>query len=182
MRKLIFSMNLSLDGCADHRVASADDELHDFSTHLMETVDTILFGRVTYQLMESYWPHAPDDPQTPRSMVQFAQKINSMPKIVFSKTLQQVSWTNTQLFQGDMVREVARMKQAGNGTLSVGGISLIQTLMKANLVDEYWLLIQPLIWGEGRRLFDGLDTQHNLRLVETQTFHSGVVVLHYTTS
>jgi dihydrofolate reductase len=172
-------MNISLDGCADHNVAIADEELHDFSTNLLATVDTILFGRLTYKLFESYWPTAPNDPRTSKSMVEFANQINAMPKMVFSKTLQEANWNNTKLFKGDAVKEVARLKQASGGSLSIGGISMIQTFMNMKMIDEYWLLVQPLLWGKGRRLFDELDGRIDLKLVETRTFHSGVVVLHY---
>ncbi len=179
MRKLIFSMNISLDGVADHTVAIADDELHEFATHLLETVDTVLFGRVTYQLFESYWPVAHEDPQATRSELAFADRINAIPKVVFSKTLQQAGWNNTQLVKGDAVKEVMKLKQGTGGSLSLGGISLIQTFMKLKLIDEYWLLVQPVIWGKGRRLFEGVSDRLDLKLVDSLTFKSGVVVLHY---
>ncbi len=179
MRKLIFTMNVSLDGVADHNVAIADDELHDFSTDLMSTVDMILFGRVTYQLFESYWPVAHADPNVTRSMIEFADRINAIPKIVFSKTLEKATWNNTRLFKGDMVEEVLKLKQGTGVSLSIGGISLIQTCMRLKLIDEYWLLVQPVIWGKGRRLFDGTADRLDLRLIDSQSFKSGVVVLHY---
>ncbi len=180
MRKLIFSINVSLDGFADHTVAIADDELHDFYTDQLNTIDTILFGRVTYQLFESYWPHAPEDPEATKSMIAFADKINAMPKIVFSKMLQNVNWNNTTLIEKDMVKEVIRLKEGdGRGSLSIGGISAIQTFMKLKLVDEFWLLVHPVIVGNGQRLFNGINEKLDLKLVDTKTFRSGVVVLHY---
>jgi dihydrofolate reductase len=179
MRKLIFSINISLDGVVDHTVAIADDELHDFSTHLLDTVDTVLFGRVTYQLFEGYWPNAYQDPYETKSVLRFADKINAVPKVVFSKTLQTASWNNTRLVRGDAVEEVQKMKQKDGGSLSLGGISLIQSFMKLKLIDEYWLLVQPVIWGKGRRLFDNASERVDLKLVDSRTFKSGVVVLHY---
>ncbi len=179
MRKLVFSMNVSLDGFADHEVAIADDELHDFATSLLDMEDMILFGRVTYQLFQSYWPHAPEDPNATKSMIEFAHKINAMPKIVFSKTLQGVDWNNTRLVKEDMVGDVMRMKQETGRNLAVGGISLIQTFMKLKLIDEFWLLVQPVIWGRGRRLFEGVTGRLDHKLMDTTTFKSGVVVLHY---
>jgi len=179
MRKLVFSINISLDGVADHKVAIADDELHDFSTHLMDTVDTVLFGRVTYQLFEGYWPVAYQDPHATKSVLRFADRINAVPKVVFSNTLQAAGWNNTQLVKGDVVKEVQMMKQGTGGHLSAGGISLLQTLLKANLIDEYWLLVQPVIWGKGRRLFEGGYDRTDLKLIDSMTFKSGVVVLHY---
>ncbi len=179
MRKLIMEMNISLDGCADHTVAIADDELHDFAAQMLDSVDIELFGRVTYQLMESYWPHAHEDPQATQSMIRFARKFNAMPKIVFSQTLQKADWQNTRLVRENAVEEVARLKRQPGKDLSIGGISISQDLMRHGLIDEYWLLVQPVVWGKGTRLFDGVDTRVNLKLLETKTFKSGVVVLHY---
>jgi dihydrofolate reductase len=173
-------MNVSIDGIADHNVAAfADDELHFFAIERLNEVDAVLFGRVTYQLFEEFWPIAPVDPRSTKSMVEFAHKINTMPKVVFSNTLQKVYWNNTKLVEGNAVDEVARMKRQPGKGLSVGGISLAQTLMKAGLIDEYWLMVQPVVWGRGKRLFDGLKERANLKLVDTKRFASGVVVLHY---
>jgi dihydrofolate reductase len=179
MRKLIFSINVSLDGFADHTVAIADDELHEFHVDQLNTIDTVLFGRVTYQLFESYWPTAPGDPQATKSEIDFADKLNAMPKLVFSRTLQNVHWNNTILVKEDVVGEVAKLKQGDGKNLSVGGLSIAQTLANASLIDEYLFLVQPVIVGRGRRLFDRINNRSNLKLVDTKTFHSGVVVLHY---
>ncbi len=179
MRKLVFATNISLDGYGDHTVTIADDELHDFFTGWMDTIDTVLFGRVTYQLFQSFWPHAPEDPQSTRSMIDFAHKINAVPKVVFSKTLQSVEWQNTRLVKKDMVGEVARLKQEDGGRISVGGIHLIQTFLKLNMIDEYWLLIHPVISGKGRRLLEGITDQRLPRLIDSKVFQSGAVALHY---
>ena len=180
MRKLIFPINVSLDGFADHTVAIADDELHDFFINYeLNAVDAILFGRMTYQLLQSYWPTAPKDPRATKSMIEFAHKINAIPKIVFSNTLSDVNWNNTKLVKANAVEEVLKMKQGTGKNLSIGGISLAQTFMKQSLIDEYWILVHPVIVGTGRRLFDGVNNKPDLKLMETKTFHSGVVVLHY---
>lgn len=179
IRKVVLSINVSLDGCADHRVAIVDDELHDFYTNLLDSVDTLLFGRVTYQLMESYWPHASEDPIATPSMIRFAHKYNAKPKIVFSKTLEKAEWNNTRLVRNDLVEEVIKLKHESGGALSVGGISISQELMRHGLIDEYWLVVQPLVWGKGRRLFDNLTEKIKLKLIDTKKFKSGVVVLHY---
>ncbi len=179
MRKLISSINISLDGYADHTVAIADAELHDFSTAQLDTIGTVLFGRVTYQLFVDYWPKAEADPNATPSEVAFARKINAIPKIVISNTLRRADWNNTKLIKGDLVEEVTKLKQESGKDLSVGGLSLIQALTRAGLIDEYWLLIQPLTVGKGRPYWDGLQGQVSLRLASTQTFRSGVVVLHY---
>jgi dihydrofolate reductase len=172
-------MNLSLDGYADHDLAIADDELHDFFTRFLHTVDVILFGRVTYQLLGDYWPHADKDPRATPSMLAFANKINALPKVVFSETLGRASWANTRLVRTDPVEEARRLKQGEGGCLSVGGISLIQTFFQHGLIDEYWLLLHPRIWGEGKRLFAGGTGRADYHLEESVVFHSGVVALHY---
>jgi dihydrofolate reductase len=172
-------VNVSLDGCADHRMGIADDELHDFATEFLGRVDAALFGRVTYELMASYWPVAPGDPSATKSVIEFANRINAMPKIVFSKTLEKAEWHNTRLVREDAVEEVKRLKEEPGGDLSVGGLSLATALMGEGLIDEHWLLIHPVVWGKGKRLFEGLNVRRNLKFVDTRTFRSGVVVLHY---
>ncbi len=179
MRKLIVSTNVSLDGFADHTITTPDAELLDFFTEQLETIGAVLFGRVTYQLFESSWPHVPEDPNSTRDMLEFAHKINAMPKIVFSRTLQKADWNNTRLERGDLVEEASRLKQGDGKSLLVGGISVMQALTRASLIDEYWLLVHPVIVGQGRRLFAGLDNRLALRLVDTRTFRSGAVMLHY---
>ncbi len=186
MRKLILSINVSLDGFADHTLfdATADDELHDFFTDQFNTIDICLFGRETYQLMESYWPNAPQDPNVTRAMIDFARRYNAMPKIVFSRTLEKAGWNNTRLVRDDMVEEVIRLKQQPGKNLSIGGISAAQNLMENNLIDEYVLLVHPVIAGAGRRLFPADESfsgngRLQLKLIDTKTFKSGVVMLHY---
>lgn len=179
MRKLTFSINVSLDGFADHTVAIADDELHDFSTKQLDSIDTVLFGRVTYQLFESFWPLAPSNPESTKSIVEFATKINAIHKIVFSGTLKHADWNNTEIVKGNLAGEVSKLKQGPGGNMSVGGIGTAQALMNLSLIDEYWLLVQPVVVGKGRRLFEGVNNRLDFKLVDTRTFHSGVVVLHY---
>jgi len=110
MRKLIWAINATIDGSTDHTAVTADDELLNFHTDLLGTVDIILFGRKTYQLMESYWPNAPEDPKATKGMIRFADIINSMPKIVFLKTLNKVTWNNTKLIKENITDEVLKLK------------------------------------------------------------------------
>jgi dihydrofolate reductase len=172
-------MNVSLDGVADHTVAIADNELHNFAAEVLRSLDLLLFGRVTYQLMEGYWPHAHDDPDATRSMKDFADMFNAMPKIVFSKTLQEAGWQNSRIVRENAVEEVARLKRQPGKNLSIGGISISRELMRHGLIDEYILLVHPVVWGTGRRLFDGMEDRINLKLIETRKFKSGVIVLRY---
>ena len=197
-RKLIFAINMTIDGCFDHTAMIADDELHDFYTSLLNNVDAVLFGRKTYQLMESFWPIAYEDSLATKSILAFADKINNIPKIVFSKTLDKVNWNNTTLITGNIVEEVLKLKQqeaSENGTeeedlkyrpgISIGSLSIASIFMKLNLIDEYWFVVHPVILGKGKRLFEGIpdpfdgNGRLNLKLISTETFKSGVVVLHY---
>jgi dihydrofolate reductase len=180
MRRLLLSINASLDGFADHTVAvAADDELHDFFSTLLDSTDIELLGRVTYQLMESYWPRAHEDPNASKGMLEFADKYNAIPKVVFSRTLQRADWNNTRLVKEGTVDEVLKLKKQPGRNISLGGISISQELMKLGLVDEYWLVIQPVLVGKGRRLFDGLKEKIDLELRDMKTFKSGVVALNY---
>lgn len=112
-------------------------------------------------------------------MIRFARKINSMPKIVFSKTLEKTEWNNSRLVRDNVADEIIKLKQQPGKDLSIGGLSICQSLMKRGLIDEYWLLVQPVIWWKGRRLFDGLTDKINLKLMNAKIFNSGVVMLHY---
>jgi dihydrofolate reductase len=181
MGKLIFQINVSLDGYADHTAfeATADDEMHEFYTGLLDETEVALFGRVTYQLMESYWPHAHEDPKATSSMLRFADKFNSVAKIVFSRTLQQANWNNTKLVRADVANEVLKLKKHSRRDISVGGISLSRELMRLGLVDEYWIVLHPVLAGTGRRLFEGQNDRVNLKLLESRSLRSGVVALHY---
>lgn len=181
MRKIIWAINVTIDGFADHTAVIADDELHDFYTDLLGTVDYVLFGRKTYQLLESYWPNAPEDPEATKSMIKFANRINNLSKIVFSKTLDKVSWNNTRLIKENMTEEVLKLKRQSGNSLSIGGIGIASNFMKLGLIDEYWFLVQPIILGKGRHLVEGIHDQHNLKLSDTKIFDSGVVALHYKT-
>ncbi len=180
MRKLVFSINISLDGFADHTVAvAADDEMHDFFSNLLDETDVALFGRVTYQMIESYWPHAHEDPKATRGELEFADKFNAIPKIVFSRTLQQAGWSNTRLVKTSMLEEVLNLKKQTGKNILLGGISISQEFIRLGLVDEYWLVLHPVVVGKGRRIFNGLDNRINLKLLGSRTFQSGVVALHY---
>lgn len=178
-RKVVFAINVTLDGYTDHTVGIADNELHDFFTRYLDDVDLLLFGRVTYQMMESYWPNADNDPEATQSMIDFAHKFNALPKIVFSQTLQKAEWNNSKISRDNLVEEVLKLKKQSGKNISAGSISVFQELMRHNLIDEYWLVVHPFIWAKGKRLFDGVNNTINLTLVETKKFASGVVVLHH---
>ena len=179
MRKIIFSINMTIDGYADHTAVIADDDLHEFFTDLLDTVDVVLFGRKTYELMAGFWPYAKEDPGSTNSIIKFADKFNSISKVVFSKTLNDVSWNNTILNKGNMIDEVLKMKKQNGKSISAGSLSIASALIEKQLIDEYWFLIHPIILGKGKQLFEDLTQRSNLKLVDTKTLYSGVVILHY---
>jgi dihydrofolate reductase len=148
MGKLVFEINVSLDGFADHTVAvGADDELHVFFSDLLDETEVALFGRATYQLMESYWPHAHDDPKATKGELEFADKFNAVPKVVFSRTLQEANWNNTRLVKENMIEEVVNLKGQTTKNISLGGISISQEFIRLGMVDEYWIVLHPVLVG-----------------------------------
>lgn len=179
VRKLVVAINVSIDGYADHTVAIADGELHEFFSILLDETGIELFGRVTYQMMESYWPHAHENPAASKSDLDFADKFNAIPKIVFSGTLGKAEWNNTTLVKSSALEYVARLKETEGKNLFIGGIKLAGSFMRHGLVDEYWLLIHPVVVGKGRRFFENVNEKSKLRLVESRVLKSGVVALHY---
>jgi dihydrofolate reductase len=181
MGRLTLSINMSLDGFADHTLfgATADDELHDFFSGLLDITDIELFGRNTYQLMEAYWPRAHEDPHATKSTLRFADKFNAIPKVVFSKTLQKAEWNNTRIATSNIVDEVAILKLRSGGNIALGGINISKQFMKLGLIEEYWLVVHPVVAGKGTRLFEGLSEKVDLILVDTKVLKSGVVTLHY---
>lgn len=181
MRNLTLAINISLDGYADHTLSVADDELHDFFSGLLDQAGIQLFGRVTYQMMASYWPHAHENPEATKSDLEFADKFNAVPKIVFSSTLEKAEWNNTTLVRSNALEYVAALKKTEGKNLFVGGIKLAASLMSHGLVDEYWVLIHPVVAGKGRRFLENANQSAGLKLVESRVFKSGVVALHYVT-
>jgi dihydrofolate reductase len=179
MRKLVFAINITIDGFADHTAGIADDELHDFFTNLLDTIDVSLMGRKTYQLMENYWPNAYQDPNATKSTIDFADKFNAMNKIVFSKTLTEVKWKNSRLASESLLKVVSDLKNQNGKNISAGSLSIANQLFNANLIDEFWFLVHPVVLGKGKKLFDGLEMKSQLQLIDIKKFNSGVVVLHY---
>ena len=180
MGKQFFAINVSLDGFADHTVGvGPDDELHKFFSDLLDETDVVLFGRVTYQMMESYWPYAYKDPKATKGMLEFADKFNAVPKVVFSRTLQEANWNNTRLVRENMIEEVVKLKGQTARNILLGGISISQEFMRLGIVDEFWIVLHPMLVGKGKRLFDGLNSRAKLKLMDSRTFKLGVVALHY---
>ena len=179
MGKVILNINTTLDGFIDHTEMIADDEWLQFATEILNSVDVMLFGRVTYQLLGDYWPTATQDPALPREWIEFANRINSMPKMVCSHTLQSVNWNNTTLIGGDAVEEVIKLRRESDQRILLAGSVLANTLMELDLVDEYQLRINPFLLGHGTPLFRAEHPKIPLKLVETKTLRSGIVSVHY---
>ena len=178
MRKLIAAINMTLDGFCDHTAGIPDDEVHQHYTDLLSNADTILYGRITYQLME-YWRTLLENPSDEKSMNDFAIAIDKIPKIVFSHTLKNVEWKSAKLATRDIEEEVLELKQQSGKDILVGSRSLIIQLMKLNLIDEYQLCIHPVIAGTGLPLFENIKDRTVLKLIKTKTFSGGAVMLYY---
>lgn len=178
MRKLIAGINMTLDGFCDHTAGIPDDEIHHHYAELLSNADTVLYGRITYQLME-YWRTLLENPSDEKSMNDFAIAIDKIPKIVFSHTLKNVEWKSAKLANRDIEEEVLELKQQSGKDILVGSRSLIIQLMKLNLLDEYQLCIHPVIAGTGLPLFENIKDRTVLKLIKTKTFSGGAVTLYY---
>ena len=183
MRPLCYSINLTLDGCCDHRAIPADEELHRYAMENIAQADALLFGRVIYEMMEDAWRVPAQKGERPdwmdEWMLPFARTIDAAKKYVVSDTLNQVDW-NAELLRGDGLEEAVRQlkQEPGNG-LFLGGVKLPLALAEMGLIDEYEFIVHPRIVGHGPSLFAGLSKYVDLRLIEHHTFKSGAMVMRY---
>lgn len=181
MRRVIASEMVTLDGYFAGPNGEIDwfvwnEETAKYAIDLISTVDTILFGRVTYEMMASYWSSA--SPPTDDPII--IDKMNNLPKIVFSKTLEKAEWKNTRLIKDNIAEEILKMKkQPGKDMVIYGSGSIVSAFMNLGLIDEYHLFVNPIVLGRGKPLFRDLNDKHKLKLTETKTFSNGVVLLHY---
>lgn len=184
MRKIIASEMVTLDSFYAGPNGEIDwffwnEELAGYAIDLISSVDTLLFGRVTYELMASYWPSAAPPTEDPIII----DRMNNLPKIVFSKTLEKVEWKNTNLKKEIDAEEVLRMKkQPGKNIVIYGSGSILTVFMNLGLIDEYHLFVHPIVLGRGKPLFKDLNDRHKLELLETKVFSNGIVLLHYRTN
>jgi dihydrofolate reductase len=181
LRRLIASEMVSVDGFFAGANGELDwfvqsEELDTFATNLLDSVDTILYGRITYQMMAGYWP---------RASGRFADRTNQLPKLVFSSTLDETpwgEWNNARPLKGSLADEVAKLKNEPGGDIVIYGSGrVVQALTRLGAIDEYRLVVNPVVLGAGRPLFDGLDEKRNLRLTEAASWPSGCVALTYQT-
>lgn len=179
MRKLIAAINMTIDGFCDHDAVNPDEEIHQHYTNLLRHADAILFGRITYQLMQ-YWQDLLKNPSGVKSMDDFARAIDKIPKIVFSHTLKETGWENARLAERGIEEEVRRLKNQSGKDILVGSPGLIVALTQAGLIDEYQLCIHPVIAGKGLPLFKNITHSRSLTLEKTKRFGSGAILLNYT--
>lgn len=183
MRKLIYAINLTLDGCCDHTKGSGSDEVLEYHTQLLTDVDVLLYGRKTYELMVPFWPDiAKNHSGETKATNEFAQAFDSVNNIiVFSRSLDRAEHENTRIVHSGLQDEILRLKQQPGKSILTGGVSIPSQLIQLGLVDEFRFVIHPIVVGEGRRLFDdvSLPEKLQLRLVESKILESGYVALRY---
>jgi dihydrofolate reductase len=186
MRKLIYAINTTIDGCVDHTKFTPDEETFAYVTQLTRDTGTFLYGRKTYQLMVPYWPDAAKNPAGAagdrKAHVEFARAFDAVGKIiVFSHALENPGGEKTRIVRTGLSDEILKLKMEAGKNILTGGVSIPTQLAALGLIDEYHFLVHPIIVGEGRRLFDGINLQEKLqlKLVESNIFASGSVALHY---
>jgi dihydrofolate reductase len=178
MRKVIFAINITIDGYCGHETGIADDELHEYFTRLLQDSGVDIFGRNTYHLMYPYWHDVAVNQSETKTINEFARTFDSMPKIVFSTTLKSVEWNNTTLFHSNLREEIMKLKHQPGKSIFIGGLNIASQVAEWNLIDEYHFVVHPIIAGKGPRLFESVENL-KLNLAGAKTFRSGVVALHY---
>ena len=177
MRPLRYSINVTLDGCVDHREGIADEDIHRHAAENLDRADALLFGRVTYQMMEAAW-RPPASEAMPDWMQPFARTIDAARKYVVSSTLERVDW-NAELVRGDLGKAVEQLKQEPGQGLLTGGVTLPLALTELGLIDEYEFVVHPRLAGHGPTLVAGLSKSVDLKLVSRLEYGSGAVAMRY---
>jgi len=185
MRKLVSFMHVSLDGFVagpngEMDWIIVDEEIFDYAGDRTNEADTALYGRVTYQMMEAYWPTAADKPNASKHDIEHSTWYNKVDKVVLSRTIKGKNLPRTKIINDDVSTEVLKLKQAsGKGIIIFGSPSAAHSLMQENLIDDYWLFINPILLGEGIPMFKDIKNRTKLQLLKSHAFSSGVVCLHY---
>jgi len=172
---------MTLDGFCDHTAGIPDEEIHEHYKELLNNSDAILYGRITYQLME-YWKTIVQNPSGEKSMDDFALAIDKIPKIVFSHVLKNTEWESAKLANQPIEEMVQELKQQSGKEILVGSRSLILQLMKLNLIDEYQFCVHPVVLGSGLQLFENINEKLIFKLLKTKVFTSGAIILYYNRS
>jgi dihydrofolate reductase len=181
MRKLIYAINSSLDGCFDHTKMIPNEEIHEFFAQLIRDADLLVYGRITYQLMVPFWPDIAKDHSLSKISNDFADAFDAVDKVVFSKSLERVDDKKSRIVRADLHDEILRLKQEKGGNILVGGVDLPSQLIALDLVDEFLFVVHPIIVGGGRRLMEDVTLPGGkaLTLVDTIVLRSGHVALRY---
>lgn len=179
MGLLTFALNVTLDGCTDHRAGIHDEEMHRRWTRLMDSTGAMLFGRTTYEMMEEAWPPVAQDPKADRASRSWAKKLNAKPKYVVSKKRRDYPWKNTHHIDGNLTRAIKRLKKATPRGVMVGSPKLAAALQRLDLIDEYILMIHPVVAGHGPYLFSSVKLPKQLKLKSVKRLKSGILVVHY---
>ncbi len=182
MRNVIYAINVTLDGCCDHTKFNPDEETLEYFIRLLrDDADLLVYGRKTYQLMVPYWPDVAKSQSESKSDIEFGQTFVSKKKIVFSRSLASAEDENTRIVRTNLRDEILKLKQEQGKNILVGGVDIPAQLIELGLVDEYRLVVHPIVVGEGRRLWEGirLAEKLQLKLIESTIFKSGSVALHY---
>ena len=181
MRKLIYAINVTLDGCFDHTSPIADAGLLEHFTRLLRGADLLVYGRKTYELMVPYWPEVATHASETKADLEFAQAFVSKNIVVFSRSLQSAEDKNTQIVHTNLRDEILKLKQEQGKNILAGGVDIPSQLIDLGLVDEYHFVVHPVIAGHGRRLLEGIHLREKLKLklVESEALKSGAVALHY---
>jgi dihydrofolate reductase len=181
MRKLVYAINVTLDGCCDHTKGIGGDDILEHYTQLLREVDLLVYGRKTYQLMVPYWPEVVKNPLETKASIEFARAFDSTSKLVFSRSLNSAEDRNTRIVRGNLHDEILKLKQESGKNIMAGGVNIPSQLIELGLVDEYRVVVQPIVAGAGRRLLEDVNLPEKLqvRLVDTKILESGCVALHY---
>ena len=178
MRKIVAAINMTIDGFFDHTLINPDEEIHEHYANLLNEADVILYGSITYQLME-FWQNVLTDLTADKSLQDFAVSIDKIQKVVFSRTLNKVDWKSAKLATNSLAEEVSILKLQPGKPIFVGSRSLIIQLLQLHLLDELQLCIHPVVAGGGRPLFEKIDLRNEFKLISTKTFNGGAVILYY---
>ena len=179
MRKLIAALNMTIDGFCDHTAMVPTEGLHQHYNDLLSNSDALIYGRITYQLMESYWPTIVKNPTGSKVEDEFAVLMDNIPKIVYSRTLKKVDWKNSTLKSELVKAEILKLKGQAGKNILVGSRSLIVAFLQLGLVDELQLGLLSVVLGKGLTLFEGIKDRIDLKLLKTKSFGSGAMVLYY---
>lgn len=187
MRNLIFFMHTSLDGFVaglngEMDWINIDEELFDFVATMTDKADAALYGRVTYEMMQNYWPTAGEHPNASKHDKEHSAWYNKVSKIVLSKTISETGLINTKVISDQLADNINKIKkQEGKNILIFGSQTASHSLLSLGLIDEFWLFVNPILLGQGKPLFKGINEKIKLKLAETKTFACGVIALHYQT-